>query len=55
MGPKGETYSQGNVPFIILILAWTTLLVLDRISELIADIAVGASLAAPVPLLFQTN
>ena len=52
---KGETQSQYNLPFVILVLARTTLLVLDRVSELVADIAVGASLAAPVPLLFHAH
>jgi hypothetical protein len=46
---------ERNVPFVILILARTALLVLDRVSELVADVAVGASLAAPVPLLFHTH
>ena len=47
--------SQPNIPFIILILARATLLVLDRVSELVADIAFGASLAVPVPLLFHAH
>lgn len=38
-----------------LVMMADVILVLDRVSELVADVAVGASLATLVPLLFHAH